>query len=155
MYGDLDGVMALVPSVGEIGATTTPNDTQVESWLAEATVLENGALASAGYSTTVAVGADILPWLDAMANLYAAANVLQARGLDTLSGGDENRSEQMFRRFYAQLKLFAGGNLEALGVTIAVTAPRNRRFRTKQTRRIDGYSATYEGSAMPYAYPSE
>jgi len=157
MYGDLDGVSALLPSIGEYSSTSTPTEAQVYTWLDEASALINGALAGAGYSITVAGDALILPVLSGMTQLYAAANVLQARGLDSTSGGDENKSELMFRRFYAQLKLFGGGNLDLLGVTVlaSVASANSRRMRTRQTRRIDGYSATYEGSATAYEYPSE
>lgn len=155
MYGELDGVSALVPAVGFFDESTTPTDDQVTAWLTEATAFINGALASAGYSTTVAADAAILPVLTGLAQLYAAANVKQARGLDSTNGENENQSEGMFKRFYAGLKMLSGGNLEAMGATLLSTAPRNRRMRTRQIRRIDGYSATYEGSAVPYDYPSE
>lgn len=156
MYGSLGGVTAIVPAVGVFSISSIPTDAQVTAWLTEASVQVDSALASAGYSTPVDVTAAITPALQAMTQLYAAANVLQARGLDSVSGGTENRSDDMFKRFYAQLKMLSGDNLELLGVTVqASPSPRRRRIRTIQTRRIDGYSATYEGSTVPYAYPSE
>lgn len=155
MIGTLAGVEALVPTVGTLGDDSTPTGAQVETWLNEASVLVNGALVGAGYSTVVAGDAAIYPALQAMTQLYAGAYVLRARGLDTLSGGDEAKSEQWMRDFYKRLAWLSSGNLEELGVTVLTTTPRRRRLRTTQIRRIDGYSATYEGSTVAYEHPSE
>lgn len=156
MYGSLEGVSALVPSVGVFDAITTPSDAQVSVWLQEASTLIDSTLATVGYNTTVASTAAIAPVLSAMAQLYAAATVLQARGLDSVTGENENKSEKMFKRFYGQLHLLSDSHLEELGVTVKITSrARRRRLRTVQTRRIDGYSATYEGRARTYLYPSD
>lgn len=155
MIGTVAGVSALVPGVGVIGPTSLPSNAQVESWLTEATVLVQGALAGAGYVIDVDEDAIIYPALSAMTQLYAAATLKAAQGIDTNSGADENSSEKMFARFYKWLSLLKGGNLEMLGVSVSTTPTRSRRIRTTQVRRVDGYSATYEGSATQYSYPSE
>jgi len=155
MYGSTGGVNALVPTIGDLGAESTPTDTQVESWLEEATAMINIVLSDAGYSTDIDDSAALLPALDAMAQLYAAANVKLSRALDSNSGENENQSEGMFKRFNTWLKSLAGANLEILGLTLQTTTTRHRGFRTRQMRRVDGYSAVYEGSATPYDYPSE
>ena len=155
MYGSVEGVNSLVPGVGIIDAVSVPSYDEVEGWLTEATVMIDGALAGAGYNITVDDSAFIYPALSAMTQLYAAATLLQAQGIDVNSGMEEARSEKMFDRFYKWLSLLGGGNLEALGVTVSLVPPRRRRFRSTQIRRIDGYSAVYEGSAIEYSYPSE
>lgn len=155
MYGDVSGVNALIPGVGTIDQASVPTDTEVEGWLAEASAMVDSALAGAGYSIGIDTSAAIYPVLEAMTQLYAAATVLQAQGIDTNSGAEENRSEKMFARFYKWLGLINGSYLEALGVPIAATPPRSRRRRTTQLRRVDGYSGTYEGSTMQYSYASE
>lgn len=154
MYGTAAGVEARVPALGEFGVSSTPTEAQVESWLTEASALIDGALASAGYATEVGSGAAIYPLLSGLANLYAAATALEARGIDTVSGAEGARSDEMFARFWAQLKALGAGNLEAMGATVTTTT-RRRRLRTTQLRRIDGYSGTYEGAATEYSYPSE
>jgi hypothetical protein len=153
MYGSTAGVEARVPALGAFGATSAPTATQVESWLTEASALIDGALASAGYATGVGTGAAIYPLLSGLANLYAAATALEARGIDTVSGAETTRSDEMFARFWAQLKALGAGDLKALGATTATVT--RRRLRTTQLRRIDGYSGAYEGAATQYSYPSE
>lgn len=155
MYGDVEGVAALVPGVGAITEDSVPNESQVETWLSEASVMVDGVLAGAGYVIGISDAAAIYPALSAMTQLYAAATLLQAQAIDVGSGQEENRSEAMFRRFYAWLKMLSGGNLEALGVTVSLVPPRRKRFRSTQIRRVDGYSGTYEGGVTEYSYTSE
>ena len=142
-YGSLSGVSALVPVAGTLGATSTPTSAQVTEWLAQGSARIDRALSSAGYSIPVASTATVHAELTALANLYGAAHVLTARGLDSANGEAENRADVWLGRFDETLKALAGSDLSALGVSAAVTTGVNagrRRVRTLQLRRIDGYA---------------
>jgi hypothetical protein len=89
--------------------------------------------------------AAIIPLLDGLANLYAAATILQARGVDTLTGGSEDRSVEMYDRFFKSLKELLDRDLSRLGVgSVSTTDPSWRRLRTFQTVKVDGYSQANE-----------
>ena len=94
----------------------------------------------------VSVVAGAYQELEALANLYAAAYILIARGMDSSNGEAENRSDVWLERFDVDLQAIAASNLIGLGVTVvtSTTAPRSR-VRTLQLRRIDGYSALATG----------
>ena len=142
-YGSLSGVSALVPVAGTLGATSTPTSAQVTDWLAQGSARIDRALSSAGYSIPVASTATVHAELTALANLYAAAHVLIARGLDSANGEAENRSDAYIERFTSELSALASSDLSALGVSAAPTTGVNagrRRIRTLQLRRIDGYA---------------
>jgi len=142
-YGSLSGVSALVPVAGTLGATSTPTSAQVTEWLAQGSARIDRALSSAGYSIPVASTATVHAELTALANLYAAAHVLIARGLDSANGEAENRSDAYIERFTSELTALASSDLSALGVSAAPTTGVNagrRRIRTLQLRRIDGYA---------------
>ncbi len=142
-YGSLSGVSALVPVAGTLGATSTPTSAQVTEWLAQGSARIDRALSSAGYSIPVASTATVHAELTALANLYAAAHVLIARGLDSANGEAENRSDAYIERFTSELSALASSDLSALGVSAAPTTGVNagrRRIRTLQLRRIDGYA---------------
>ena len=142
-YGSLSGVSALVPVAGTLGATSTPTSAQVTEWLAQGSARIDRALSSAGYSIPVASTATVHAELTALANLYAAAHVLIARGLDSANGESENRSDAYIERFTSELTALASSDLSALGVSAAPTTGVNagrRRIRTLQLRRVDGYA---------------
>ena len=142
-YGSLSGVSALVPVAGTLGTTSTPTSAQVTEWLAQGSARIDRALSSAGYSIPVASTATVHAELTALANLYAAAHVLIARGLDSANGEAENRSDAYIERFTSELTALASSDLSALGVSAATTTGANagrRRIRTLQLRRIDGYA---------------
>jgi hypothetical protein len=142
-YGSLSGVSALVPVAGTLGATSTPTSAQVTEWLAQGSARIDRALSSAGYSIPVASTATVHAELTALANLYAAAHVLIARGLDSANGEAENRSDAYIERFSSELSALASSDLSALGVSAAPTTGVNagrRRIRTLQLRRVDGYA---------------
>jgi len=142
-YGSLSGVSALVPVAGTLGATSTPTSAQVTEWLAQGSARIDRALSSAGYSIPVASTATVHAELTALANLYAAAHVLIARGLDSANGEAENRSDAYIERFTSELTALASSDLSALGVSAATTTGVNagrRRIRTLQLRRVDGYA---------------
>lgn len=157
-YGSASGVAAIVPAAAPSGfsATTTPTATQVATWLAEGYSEINRYLSTAGYAVPVESTTDIYATLTALENLYAAAYVLRARGMDIVQGGEENRSDSMLRDFFARLKTLAGQDLTALGGSVR-TSPRvrRRRLRTGQMRRVDGYSGTYAGDVEVYDTVSE
>ena len=142
-YGSLSGVSALVPVAAPLSATSTPTSAQVTEWLAQGSARIDRALSSAGYSIPVASTATVHAELTALANLYAAAHVLIARGLDSANGEAENRSDAYIERFSSELSALASSDLSALGVSAAPTTGVNagrRRIRTLQLRRVDGYA---------------
>ena len=142
-YGSLSGVSALVPVAAPLSATSTPTSAQVTEWLVQGSARIDRALSSAGYSIPVASTATVHAELTALANLYAAAHVLIARGLDSANGEAENRSDAYIERFTSELSALASSDLSALGASAASTTGVNagrRRIRTLQLRRIDGYA---------------
>ena len=142
-YGSLSGVSALVPVAAPLSATSTPTSAQVTEWLAQGSARIDRALSSAGYSIPVGSTATVHAELTALANLYAAAHVLIARGLDSANGEAENRSDAYIERFTSELSALASSDLSALGASAASTTGVNagrRRIRTLQLRRIDGYA---------------
>ena len=142
-YGSLSGVSALVPVAAPLSATSTPTSAQVTEWLAQGSARIDRALSSAGYSIPVGSTATVHAELTSLANLYAAAHVLIARGLDSANGEAENRSDAYIERFTSELSALASSDLSALGVSAATTTGVNagrRRIRTLQLRRIDGYA---------------
>ena len=135
------GVQALVPAAGSFGGSSTPTEAQVVVWLQQASARIDRALATAGYTTPALETATAYAELSGLANLYSAAYVLAARGLDSANGEAENRSDVWLKRFDDELSSLAESNLTTLGVSTASTMTGGRRrIRTLQTRRIDGYS---------------
>lgn len=141
-YGSVQGVEALVPEIGMIDNGTTPTSFQVDVWLAEAYAKINRAIANAGYSTPVGSTAALYPELTGLENLYGAAYVVRARGIDTASGEAEKVSDRWLAEFRETLSDLAASNLALLGASAlpSTTTTRRRRLRTLQMRRIDGYS---------------
>lgn len=142
-YGSIAGVSALIPVAGTLGTSSTPTSAQVAEWLTQGSARIDRALSSAGYSVPVDDAATVCAELNALANLYGAAHVLTARGLDSASGEAENRSDVWLARFTEELASLAASDLSALGVSSATTTGVNagrRRVRTLQLRRVDGFT---------------
>ncbi len=142
-YGSVSGVSALVPAAGTLGTSSTPTSAQTQEWLAQGSARIDRALSSAGYSVPVDSDATVYAELEGLANLYGAAHVLTARGLDSANGEAENRADVWLQRFNDTLKELAASDLSALGVSAATTTGVNagrRRVRTLQLRRIDGFA---------------
>lgn len=142
-YGSVLGVSALVPAAGTLGTSSTPTSAQLTEWLAQGSARIDRALSSAGYSVPVDTAATVYAELTALANLYGAAHVLTARGLDSANGEAENRADVWMQRFDDTLKALAGSDLSALGVSSSTTTGVNagrRRVRTLQLRRVDGFA---------------
>lgn len=155
-YGTIAGVEELLPGMGSAyGATAIPGGGGIQSWLDQGAAIINRKLAAAGWTVPVSSGAALYAELTALNNLYAAAYALQARGLDTLTGEGETRSDVWVERFNAQLTDLCASDLAGVGASQATTTGHSPRLRTRQMRRIDGYSATREGDAYPYDYPAE
>jgi hypothetical protein len=145
VYGSLDGVTALLPALGVLTPNSTPTDGQVTTWLSEASAIIDRTLSSAGWVVPAPVGAAVIPELNGLANLYAAAQGVMARGLDGASGDNESRSGDWLERFDKQLEKLAASNLTLFGISLAPSptepTPTYRRpLRTTQLRRIDGYA---------------
>ena len=155
MYGTAAGVAARVPRLNAT-AISTPDMDQLETWLAQGSALIDRILAGAGYAVPVGAGAAAAVELAALAEQYAAAHALRARGIDSLTGEGEARSDVWLREVNETIRELAGSDLTMVGVVL-VGSPTShpRRLRTTQLRRIDGYSATYEGVRSGYTYPSE
>lgn len=156
-YGSQEGVLAIVPAVGLIDESTTPNSGQVGEWLDEGYALINQALANAGYTIPAPKSAALFPSLRALNNLYGAAYALRARGLDVVEGREESRSETYLADFRQRLTELTGQDLTAMGLTLrtTTTAPKRRHVRSLQMRRADGFSGAYGGLTRQYEYPSE
>jgi hypothetical protein len=149
-YGDADGVRAIVPAAAPIAFdySTTPTSDQVTAWLAQGYSEINRYLSNAGYTVPAGGAAGAYDSLTALNNLYAAAYVLRAKGLNVVDGGDEDYSATMLKEFYTRLKELAAMDLTLLGLTQrASTSLKRRRFRTQQMRRVDGYSNWSTGEA--------
>lgn len=154
-YGSETGVEAIVPAAGTIDGSSVPTSTQLSNWIDEGASRIDRVLASAGYSVPVASSADCYEELRALNNLYAAAYVLRARGLDVLQGTDQNKTSMWLAEFRRDLESLAASNLAAGGATLATTTTTGRRrVRSLQMRRIDGYSGASETAESAYDYPS-
>lgn len=159
-YGTVAGVAALVPHSVAVNQSTHPTDAQVTVWLAEGYARINRVIASAGYSVPIGAAAAVYGELTALNNLYAAAYALRSRGIDTMNGEEESRSEVWLKSFNDLLKELAESNLAAMGATVATGetsagTPSRRRIRTLQMRKVDGYSGTFEDTETAYDYVSE
>lgn len=140
MYGTVQGVAARIPGVG-LTVLSTPDTGQVDTFLAQGSAQIDRKLAGAGYATPVGASALLYPEIVALAELYAAAQSLRARGLDSVSGAGEMRSDVWMREFAAQLQDISRSDLTGAGVGLAtVTGVRPLRMRGTQLRRVDGYS---------------
>ena len=150
-YGTIAGTQALLPAVGLFGMTGAPTNEQAQQ-LDEGAAIINRSLASAGYAVPVAAGAVVYAELTALNNLYAGAYVLLSQGMDTATGGEENRSTVWLERFSSQLAGLVSADLTGVGATVATTsavAPR-RRARFVQLKRVDGYSAPHDDVTTDY-----
>jgi len=148
MYGSLDGIRAIAPAVGDITEDSTPTAAQVDSWLVEASSMIDGALSGAGYLVPVVRTAAAYPTIRALANLYATAYTLRARGLDMVQGQQESRSETYLKEFRTSLASLAKTDLTSQGVPLRDSPgamPVRRGVRSMQLRRVDGYSEDSQG----------
>ncbi len=150
-YGTDNGIRAIVPAAAPVDFdySTTPTNDQVDRWLAQGYSEINRYLSNAGYAVPADAAANVYDSLTALNELYAAAYVLRAKGLNVVDGGDEDYSENMLKEFYMRLKELAAQDLTLLGLILrtSTTALKRRRFRTQQLRRVDGYSAWATGEA--------
>lgn len=141
-YGSTSGVAALVPTLAVLDGET-PDSYQVDQWLAQGAAYIDTHLSAAGYATPVSSTAAAYPELTAINELYAAAMGIRARGLDTMQGLTESRSDVWLREVRERLKDLTTMDLTAVGVQqTTTTAVKRQRLRSVQVRRIDGYSAT-------------
>lgn len=147
-YGTTAGVEAHLPALGTIDGSSTPTSTQVTTWLENGSAQIDAALAGAGYSTPVLDASpteDLYGLLAGLNDLYAAALAARARGLSSLTGKDETKSETLMRDYRNGLKDLLAGDLSVLGAsTRAGRSVKRRRIRSMQMRRTDGYSADAE-----------
>lgn len=142
-YGSTDGVSALIPAVGQLGMSSLPTLAQVQAWLSEGNSVINRTLAGRGYAVPVAATALAYGELTSLANLYAAAHAVMARGLDTVQGTEENRAQVWLDMFYSRLAALADAGLSDVPVT-TVTPTGGRRLRFTQMKRVDGYSRVFD-----------
>lgn len=142
-YGTAAGVQAMLPAVGRLGGSSVPTAAQVAAWLDQGAAVINRHLAAAGYAVPVASTATCYAELTALNELYAAAYTVLARGLDTVQGSDENRSDTWLKRFDEQLAALVAGGLPDVPQATA-TATTRRRARFVQVKKVDGYSAPHD-----------
>lgn len=155
-YGTVQGVEALLPGMGSAyAAAAVPVAADVTAFLDQGYSLINRKLAAAGWAIPVGSGAAVYAELTALNNLYAAAYALQSRGLDTVTGEGESRSDTWLKRFEAQLSDLCSSDLSGVGATKATTAGTSPRLRSRQLRRVDGYSAVQESATYPHDYPDQ
>jgi len=134
-----------VPAVGLFYGDTTPTEAQVSAWLDQGAAVINRTLAAGGYTVPVLDTATAYPELTALNELYAAAYVLMARGLDTVQGSEENRSALWMQMFHDRLDAIARGSLPDVPTTTTVSG---RRWRTTTINRTDGYSAIHDDEGI-------
>jgi hypothetical protein len=143
-YGSTDGVAYLLPAMGRITASSRPiNTTAVSAWLDEGASVINRTLAGAGYTVPVLSSTAVYDELSGLNNLYAMAQAVRARGLDTVTGDNEDRSSALLTEFYNRLTQLAGSTLADVPTSTGGAAT-GRRIRVTQIKRVDGYSAPYD-----------
>lgn len=143
MYGSAAGVTGRAAALNEFTESTTPTQAQVEAWLTEASAMIDGAIAGRGYSLPVADGAVALDIFAGLAETYAAAQALRSRGMGAMSGaGQQSQTSELMADWRRGLEDLRKADLSALGVSVDSTTPkrRNRRRRSGQLRRVDGYA---------------
>ena len=142
-YGTTAGVNALVPAMGRLSASSTPvNTTMVADWLTQGSSVIDRTLAGAGYTVPVASTSVAYGELVGLAQQYAGAMAIRARGLDVVSGENEDRATIWLREFYDRLTALAASVLADVPQTTTTTT--GRRVRFTQLKRIDGYSAPHD-----------
>lgn len=141
-YGTTAGVEALVPAVGLFYSDTLPTVDQVTAWLDQGAAIINRTLGGAGYTVPVLATATAYPELVALNELYAAAYVVMARGLDTVQGSEENRSTVWMQQFFDRLGALAATALP--DVPTSSTPQVGRRVRFTPVKRVDGYSRIHD-----------
>ena len=143
-YGTAAGVAALVPAMGRLSASSTPvNTTMVGDWLTQGSSVIDRTLGGAGYTVPVASTSVAYGELVGLAQQYAAAQAIRARGLDVVSGENEDRATVWLREFYDRLTALAASTLSDVPQATP-TATTGRRVRFTQIKRVDGYSAPYD-----------
>jgi hypothetical protein len=143
-YGTTAGVTALLPAMGRLSASSTPvNTTSVTNWLDEGASVINRILGGAGYSVPVLESSVAYDELAGLNNLYAMAQAVRARGLDSVTGEGEDRSGALLTEFYDRLTQLAGSTLSDVPLVTGATTTR-RRFRFTQIKRVDAYSSPYD-----------
>jgi hypothetical protein len=143
-YGSTVGVGYLVPAMGRLSASSQPvNTTMLTAWLAEGSSVIDRHLAGAGYAVPVLSGTTVYAELTGLANQYAAAYAIRARGLDVISGENEDRATVWLNEFYARLAALAASTLADVPTSGGGTVT-GRRMRFTQLKRVDAYSAIHD-----------
>lgn len=148
MYGTAVGVTGRAAALNMFTESTTPALAQVEGWLTEASAMIDGAIAARGYALPVASGAVALDIFAGLAETYAAAQALRSRGIGAMSGaGQQSQTAELMADWRRGLEDLRKADLVALGIAANTTSPvrRNRRRRTGQLRRVDGYANRTNG----------
>lgn len=116
-YGSIEGVEALFPIVGDLDETTTPKSSQVTTWLAQGYSIINRAILDKGYQTPVLETSAIYDELVYLNNLFCHYLALRARGLDTITGEEQDKATILEEAFNEQLKDLCNSNLANMGLT--------------------------------------
>lgn len=142
-YGTSGGTAAyckqLTPAL-DWSETTSPASASVTRWLEQGYAKINMALAQAGYSTPVADTADAYEELQAINDLYAAAQAETAWNVSRGEAEEETRGARYNTEWRKRLKELLEGDLTLAGLSLSSTARPRRRIRVAVLRREDGYS---------------
>jgi hypothetical protein len=151
MYGSAAGVEALLPSIPTLTTLTTPKLEEVTTWLTEGAARIDRVLASRGWSVPVDAVASVYPELTSLNNLYGGAMVLRSLGIQQVSGTEETRDVTWLKEFNESLTEISKVSPTSVGAEAipSTTTSTRRASRSRQLRRIDGYSSWAEGSLFP------
>jgi len=130
-------------------ATSTPNSTQIATFLAQGAAALDAAIAKAGCSTPVASTAACYASLVRLNDLYAAACAEQAVNISTAGPGEETRSDKLWKQYRQEFTDFFSGDLTGLGLTLTTTQAR-RRVRSLPLRHYDGYAQYADEIGLEY-----
>lgn len=142
-YGTLAGVAAyckqLTPAL-DWSETSSPASTDVERWLEQGYAKINLALAMAGYTTPATATMDVYEELQAINDLYAAAQAETAWNVSRGEAEEETRGARYNAEWRKRLEELLEGDLTLAGLSLSSTARPRRSIRIANLRREDGYS---------------
>ncbi len=148
-YGSVEGVEALFPVIGDLDETTIPKSSDVTTWLAQGYSIINRAILDKGYSTPVLNTSPIYDELVYLNHLFCHFLGLRARGLDTITGEEQDKATILEEAFNEQLKSLCNSNLANMGLTPIVGEDEdidgtvfgvNNRLGVVKLSRRDGYN---------------
>jgi len=120
-YASASDVAALTPQLlgGEanFGPSTSPTDTEVETWLSTGCGILEGHLESWGYDPPPGSATAAWSFLKHLNALYAAAQAELSRMNVSLSPEERTRAEYLDERFWNELERLRKMDLSAMGLS--------------------------------------